>query len=275
MEFLNPWGFLFLFGFIIVFIKNTKLPFKKEIIEKITNKVTFGKKQRFFIYLLAYLFFVIALTRPVIDNGYTTVKLPKNNIVIILDSSKAMKCKDLYPNRFEAAKEKIEKLLPNLKLQNVSIILSDNVPYLLNPPSNDYNSIIYLLNHVDEENLFTSDTSNINQAIISAKKNIKNPLILVFSYKKPKEGIFYNISKQSCEIDGNFYPYDNNGIHFSYSNEDIQKIISLINKKNQSKTIKIKNYKELFYYFLLLGIILVFIASSRSLKWKKLYIFYS
>jgi len=100
MEFLNPFAFILLLGVLIVFIKNKNLPFKKDVIEKITKKVSFGKKPRFFLYLLAYILFVIALSEPVITNGYTTVKLPKKTIAIILDTSKAMKCNDIYPNRF-------------------------------------------------------------------------------------------------------------------------------------------------------------------------------
>lgn len=266
MEFLNPWAFLFLFGLLVIFVKNTKLPFKKEIIKKITKNVTFGKKKRFFIYLLAYICFVIALARPVINNGFTTVKLPKNNIVVILDASKAMKCNDIYPNRFEAAKEKLKKLFSKLDLQNVSVIITDKIPYLLNPPSNDYNSIMYLLNHIDESELFQSNVSTINEAIASAKKNIKNPLIVIFSYKKSKEGIFYNIARKACKIDGNYYPLTNSGIKFTYSNEDIKKLVSVINEKNRSKIVKIKNYKELFYYFLVFGIIFVFVASIGRKK---------
>jgi len=266
MEFLNPWAFLFLAGLFVVFAKNNKLPFKKEIIKKLVKNTTFGKKKRFFIYLLGYVFLVLALSRPVINNGYTTVKLPKNNIVIILDASKAMKCNDIYPNRFEAAKEKIKQLFSKLNLQNVSVIITDNIPYLLNPPSNDYNSILYLLNHVDTDNLFQSNYSTINSAINAAKKNIKNPLIIVFSYTMPKEGIFYNISKKACKIDGDYYPFVKSGIQFTYSDNDINKIISLINKKNKSKTVKIKNYKEFFYYFLIIGIILIFIASIGRRK---------
>lgn len=267
MEFLNPWAFLFLIGLFVIFLKNTDLPFKNEILHKLVKKVSFGKKPRFFIYLLAYVLFVIALARPVINNGFSTVKLPKNTIVIILDASKGMECNDLYPNRFEAAEEKLKKLLLRLNLENVSVIISDKAPLLLNPPSNDYSSIIYLLEHIDKSNLFKSDVSNIQNAINSAKLNIKKPLIIIsFTYKKPKEEIFYNIAKKGCEIKGNYYPYENAGIKFTYSDNDIEKIVSIIKKKDKSKTVKIKNYKELFYYFLIAGIILIFIASFGRKK---------
>ena len=262
MEFLNPYAFILLLGCLIVFIKNKNLPFKKEIIDKITLKVSFNKKKRFFIYILAYIFLVFALARPVIINGYTNVKLPKSTIAIILDTSIPMKCKDIYPTRYDAAVEKLKILFSKLNLQNVSIIISDNNPYLLNPPSNDYNSILYLLKHVNKNYLFTSPLSNINKAIDSAKKTLKKPLLfLTISYTKPKRGIFYNFAKKPCMG----YGVEESGIKFSYSNEDINKIASILKEKEKSKTIKILDKTELFYYFLIIALILIFIATF----WRK------
>ena len=252
MEFLNIYAFLLLLLIPLFFIiKSYSLPFKKEIIEKITLKTSFSKKKRFFLYLIGYLFFVIALARPVIDKGFETINLPKKDIVILLDASKPMKCNDIYPNRFEAAKEKIAKLFKKLKFENVSIIIVDKNPYLLNPPSNDYNSIIYLLNHVDTSTLFQSFSSNLN------KVNIKsNKIVIAFSYVPYKKGIFYNISLKPC-----LGFFSNKGIKFTYSDDDINQIASIIKKENSNKTIKIKQKTELFYYFLIIGLILVFFAT--------------
>ena len=262
MEFLNPYAFILLFGCLIVFIKNKNLPFKKEILEKITQKVSFSRKKRFFIYLLAYVFLVLALARPIIKHGYTTVKLPKSTIAVIIDASAPMKCKDIYPTRYDAAIEKLKVLFSKLNLQNVSVIISDNNSYLLNPPSNDYNSIIYLLKHINKNYLFTSPVSNINKAIDSAQKTLKNPLIfLTLSYTKPKKGIFYNFAKKTCKG----YSVENSGIKFSYSNEDIDKIVSILKNKEKSKTIKILDKTEIFYYFLIIALILIFIATF----WRK------
>jgi len=260
MEFLNPLAFILLLGILVVFIKNKNLPFKKNVLNKITTKVKFSKKYRFLVYLLAYIFLVIALARPVINHGYTTVKLPKNNIVIILDASAPMKCKDIYPNRFDASVNKIAKLFTKLNMQNVSIIIVDNRAYLLNPPSNDYDSIIYLLKHINTEYLFTSPFSNVNEAI--DESDIKNPLFLVISYQKPKKGIFYNVAMKPCLG----YTPSSDGIKFTYSDEDIKKIASVLNKKEQQKTIKVLNKTELFYYFLIIALTLIFIASFGRKK---------
>ena len=264
MEFLNPLAFLLLFGVLIIFIKNKNLPFRKEILKKITTKVKFSKKDRLILYTIAYIFLVIALARPIINNGYTYVNLPKSNIVIILDASKPMKCKDIYPNRFDASINKISKLFKKFNMQNVSIVIVDNNPYLLNPPSNDYNSITYLLKHINKTYLFTSPTSNIDLAINEAKKNIKNPIFLTISYQDPSEGLFYNVSKKQC-----LAPISDEGIKFTYSDDDINKIASIINKKEEQKKVKILDKKELFYYPLIIAFILIFIATYWRSKWKK------
>lgn len=256
MEFLTPIAFILLFGILIVFIKNKNLPFTKEVLKKITIDVKFNKKKRFYIYLIAYILLVLSLSRPIINKGYTFVPMPKKNIVIILDASSPMKCKDIYPNRFDAAINKIAKLFKKLKTQNVSIVIVDNSSYLLNPPSNDYESIIYLLKHINKTFLFSSPISNINEAIENAKKTIKNPLFLTISYEKPKEGIFYNFAKKRCLN----YDISNEGIKFTYSDKDIEKIASILNKQ-ENKKVKIIDKKELFYYPLVLAFILIFIAT--------------
>ncbi len=262
MEFLNPFAFILLLGLIIVFLKNKNLPFQKNILEKITTKVSFNKKKRFILYLIAYILLIFALARPIIKHGFTYVTLPKNNIVIILDASAPMKCKDIYPDRFDAAINKIKLLFKKLNMQNVSIIIVDNQPLLLNPPSNDYDAIIYLLNHINKNFLFTSPISNVNEAINEAKKTIKNPIFLTISYQAPKEGLFYNIAKKSCLNT----KISNKGIKFSYSNKDIEKIAKILNKKETQKRIKILDKTELFYYFLLIALILIFIASFGRSK---------
>jgi len=262
MEFLNPWALILLLGVFVLFLKNQKLPFKREILEKITTKVKFSKKKRFFLYLTAYIFIVFALARPVINHGYTTIRLPKSNIVVILDASAPMKCKDIYPTRFDAAINKLNKLFKRLNMQNVSVVIVDNEPYLLNPPSSDYDSIIYLLKHINKTYLFTSPFSNINEAINKAEKNIKNPVFLTISYQKPKKGIFYNVGMKEC-LNATI---SDEGIKFTYSDKDIQQISQILNKKEKTKKIKILDKTELFYYFLIIALILIFFASFGRKK---------
>ena len=268
MEFLNSWAFFLLLIIPLLFlIKGKKFSFNKKII----ISSFFNKKKRFYLFLTAYLFLIIALARPVVLNSTQKVKISNLNIVVLLDISKGMKCKDIYPNRFEAAVNKLKKLFTMLKYQNVAVILVSNEPYLLSPLTNDYPSIIYLLTHLNKKELFISNLSDFKKAFDSAKSIAQEPKIYItISYKAPKHPntINYIMALKNCMVDSQLYLKAQNGIEFTYSDEDIKQIAAMVNKLSKSKEIKIKNQKELFYYPLLLAIILIFIGTF-SLRVKK------
>jgi Ca-activated chloride channel family protein len=132
MEILNPYAFLFLAFLPLFFKRNNK---------QITKIVLYSSKNYFF--LIAYLFLIIAFSRPVINNGKIKVKLPKTNIVVAIDISKNMLNKDFYPNDLEFVKNKFLKFLDYLKDENVAVILFNQNVYMLTPFSRDYDSILY------------------------------------------------------------------------------------------------------------------------------------
>lgn len=265
MEFLNAYALFGCFILILFFyIKPKNLPFSKEVAQKITIKGKISKKTKFFLLLFSFLLFLIALARPIINNGYTTIKAPSQNIVIALDISTQMDKNDLYPNRFEFAKNKIKNLLKLLSSQNTAIILFDKHTYLISPPTNDYLSLIYLLDHTDIKNLKRSPYSDIENVITAAKDLVKNPKIIIFSYQKftPKKEYLYLCSKEKFQ--------SKNVFNAEYSNDNLKTLAKLLNA-NKQKDIKIKDKKELFYYPLLLGILIMFFVIFYPLgrvRWK-------
>jgi Ca-activated chloride channel family protein len=251
MEFLNPWAFLFLIFIPVIWkLKNKNLPFSKEVLKKIVINFGISKKKRLIFYLIAYFMFVIALARPVSGITQKTITIKKNDIVILLDGSYLMKKNDIYPNRFDAAIEKLKTLFSNLKTQNVALILVKQYPYLISPLTTDYNSIIYLLKHINKQQLFNSP-SNFELAIKKAKKISKNPIILTISYMPQNGDISYVINSKKFQ----------NAINFTYSNEDIEKILKQLNKKENSKKITLSQTNELFYYPLMIGILFLFLGN--------------
>ncbi|WP_457564977.1 vWA domain-containing protein [Caminibacter sp.] len=250
MEFLNPWTFLLLIFIPIIWqLKNKKLPFNKEVIKKIVIIQGINKKKRLILYLAAFFFFVLALTRPV--SGITTKKIKVSNtdIVILLDGSYNMAKNDIYPNRFDAAINKLQKLFSYLKSQNVALIIVKDYPYLISPFTNDYSSIIYLLKHVNKKQLFNTE-ANFMLAYNKAKELSKNAIIISISYK-PRLGISYVINSQKFQ----------NSINFTYSDEDIKELINEIDKHSDKKVMTLTFTNELFYYPLIIGIVLFFMAS--------------
>ena len=253
MEFLNAYALFAIFILILFFyIKPKNLPFSKEVAQRITLKGKISKKTKFFLLLFSFLLFLIALARPIINNGYITIKAPVQNLVIALDISKQMDKNDLYPNRFEFAKNKIKNLLKLLSSQNTAIILFDKHTYLISPPTNDYASLIYLLEHTDIKDLQRSEISDLQNLIISAKNLVKNPKIVIFSYQKftpEKNEYLYLCSKEKFQ--------SKNVFNAEYSNDNLKTLAKLLNA-NKQKDIKIKDKKELFYYPLILGILIMF-----------------
>ena len=254
MEFLNFNAFLALLIIPLLFyIKSKNLPLSKDVARKIILKGKISKKTKFFLLIISYVLFITALARPIINNGYITIKAPLQNLVIALDISAQMDKKDIYPNRFEYAKTKIKELLKQLNAQNTALILFDKNAYLISPPTKDYNSLIYLLDHTDIKELKRSPKSDIQNMITSAKKLVKNPKIVIFTsenYIPENKNIFvYHTSK--TEISGP------NIFNAQYSNENLKNLIKQL-RASKSKEIKIKDKTELFYYPLGAGILILF-----------------
>jgi Ca-activated chloride channel family protein len=265
MEILNPNAFLLLI-FIPLFLKNKKL--------NTLQKITIYSPRNYF-FLIAFLLLVIALSRPVINNGYINVKLPKTNVIIGLDISKNMQKNDFYPNNIEFSKNKFSKFVKYLNYEPVSILLFDKDVYLLSPLSSDYNSVVYLLKHIPKINtsvypdfyklirktdefkkpkvlvIFTDNTATKN-----AVKEAKNKNLMVF---------IYFISKKQNKAMENFAKITNGGIVYAgYLNTDIKNLANMINSINKKRVIKIKDKKELFYYPLFLGILFIFLALFKG-----------
>jgi len=141
--------FFILFLLIFVFLisqKNKKIEsfFSNEVLDKIyIGKV--DKKKNIIFLVISFIFLVIALARPVIQNKPIVVKENSFSLIIALDISKTMNANDLYPNRIVFAKEKIKLFLDNLINQNVGLVAFSNQVYLISPITNDYKSLKYLL----------------------------------------------------------------------------------------------------------------------------------
>ena len=89
MEFLNPIAFLLLLIIpFLFFIKNKNLPFSKEVAKKIVLKGKISKKSKFYLLIISFILFIIALAKPVINNKEITIKAPIEDIIIALDISK-------------------------------------------------------------------------------------------------------------------------------------------------------------------------------------------
>jgi len=123
--------------------------FTPELYQKMVSRGGgLSRRVRQLLLLLALAFAIIALSRPVIEKGEIKVEQSTMDIVVAFDISQSMFANDLFPNRFELAKQKFFHLLDDLKEARVGLIGFSSRAFLIAPLTEDFASIKYLVEHL-------------------------------------------------------------------------------------------------------------------------------
>ena len=115
MTFLHPEFLYFmlppvfiLFYFLLTQSEATARFFSEEVFNKLrVNTKMMTLKAQNALFLLMFIFFIIALAQPVIEEGKVKVQAKSADIMIALDISDSMRAEDVYPSRLERGKQKI------------------------------------------------------------------------------------------------------------------------------------------------------------------------
>lgn len=113
------------------------------------------------------------------------VECKGNNIYILMDTSRSMLTKDIYPNRIERAKTIAKNIILNLKGDKVGIIPFSDSAYIQMPLTDDYKIAENFINVIDT-NLLSGGGTNIFEGLSIANKSFKeteteNKIVLVIS----------------------------------------------------------------------------------------------
>lgn len=108
-----------------------------------------------------------------------------NSIYILMDTSRSMLTKDIYPNRIERAKTIAKNIILNLKGDKVGIIPFSDSAYIQMPLTDDYKIAENFINVIDT-NLLSSGGTNIFEGLSIANKSFEeteteNKIVLVVS----------------------------------------------------------------------------------------------
>ena len=108
-----------------------------------------------------------------------------NNIYILMDTSRSMLTKDIYPNRIERAKTIAKNIILNLKGDKVGIIPFSDSAYIQMPLTDDYKIAENFINVIDT-NLLSGGGTNIFEGLSIANKSFdetetENKIVLVIS----------------------------------------------------------------------------------------------
>lgn len=108
-----------------------------------------------------------------------------NSIYILMDTSRSMLTKDIYPNRIERAKTVAKNIIFNLKGDKVGIIPFSDSAYIQMPLTDDYKIAENFINVIDT-NLLSGGGTNIFEGLSIANNSFEeteteNKIVLVIS----------------------------------------------------------------------------------------------
>lgn len=133
---------------------------EKPLVMRLINKRPVYKHQlKFFILVLAIIFFVIGLANPLIGTKFEKVKRQGVDLIIALDVSKSMLAEDVKPDRLTRAKQFISNIFENLQNDRVGIIVFAGNAYLQMPLTVDYSAGKLFLKSIDTEIVPTQGTA--------------------------------------------------------------------------------------------------------------------
>ena len=187
MSFYNENGlYVLLLLVILIFISGKIKDYSSYFSDEMLKKIVVGedrKKLNFALLIGSFIFLVLALARPVVENKPITIPTSDIDIVVAFDISKSMQCDDLYPNRLTFSKNKFNHLLSHLKDEKIGAIGFSARAFLIAPITNDYISLKYLVDNLTYEYISTKGSS-ILEALKSANlllKNSQKKALIIFS----------------------------------------------------------------------------------------------
>ena len=125
------------------------------------------------IYSLAFLFFVIGLSRPQIGAKLKEYKARGAEIMIALDVSNSMLAQDYSPNRLERAKLAISRITDKLQDDRIGLIIFAGSSFVHLPITSDYVSAKMFLSNISTQSVPIQGTA-IGDAINTAVRSFSS-----------------------------------------------------------------------------------------------------
>jgi Ca-activated chloride channel family protein len=111
----------------------------KDLLKKIIPDYLPSRKHiKFVFFILALAFLLFAASDPQIGSKLSKVKHKGAEVIVALDVSNSMLAEDVYPNRLEAAKMALEKLIDRLDENRIGLIVFVGDAFVQLPITSDY-----------------------------------------------------------------------------------------------------------------------------------------
>lgn len=159
---------------------------------------------RISLFSLAFLFFVLGLSRPQIGAKLKEHKSKGVEIMICLDVSNSMLAEDYSPNRLERAKLAVSRVVDKLSGDRIGLIVFAGEPFVQLPITTDYVSAKMFMGSISTESVPVQGTAvgaAINTAIKSfSAQSEKSRAIIVITDGENHEDDALEAAKQAAEL---------------------------------------------------------------------------
>ncbi|MCX6076573.1 MAG: VWA domain-containing protein [Campylobacterales bacterium] len=254
-------------------------------------------------YIFTFLFIILALTRPVIEQEPVQSEQVLSDVIIAVDLSYSMHATDILPTRLEKAKEIVQALVKIQKDSKFGVVGFTTNAIVLSPLTEDSELLLHLFNSLEQKLVITKGSSVLPAIELSRKMSkSKHPSVVILSdgadepsYEKEarfakENGLIVNVFMIATQMggtltleNGELLKDDKGNIVVSRANsalsvvattsggvftESLDTLLDALeeqkNRDFKTQTSIMKNL-ELFYYFVVLAI-LTFLVTTTTLK---------
>lgn len=254
-------------------------------------------------YIVTFVFIVLAMSRPVIEQEPVKNKQVLSDIVIAVDLSYSMHATDIKPTRLKKAKEILRELVQVQHKSRFGVLGFTTSSIVLSPLTQDSELLLHLFNTLDEKLVMTkgsdvmpalklarkmSNSKKLNVVILSdgadefdydsealfAKENNMRVNILMLATKMGGTLTLDNGKLLKDEVDDIVVSRENESIRliadstdgvYTKSLDDILSALDSSREEDKKSEVTVMKNLELFYYFIVLAII-SFLLSITTLK---------
>lgn len=128
-----------------------------------------GDRIRFFSFLAALFFFILALAGPKIGTEIREVERTGVNMLIAMDLSRSMNVEDISPSRLEKAKFEVNRLIDRLEGDKVGLLVFTGQAFVQSPMTLDYSALRLYLD-IARTDQMPSSTTNFQAALLKAEE---------------------------------------------------------------------------------------------------------
>jgi Ca-activated chloride channel family protein len=191
MQFIHPQFFwvmivpFVIFVFLVITNKDkVSRVFSEKILERLrADSDALPNSLRNLVLFAAVFLMIVALARPVIEKGEKVVRMEGITALAALDISGSMRSRDLYPNRLEFAKKKLQQLLDAMPGDEVGLLAFAHNAFVLSPFTSDTGTLKQIIDGVNEDYINMASTDLLALADLAGNllRGKKEKILVVFT----------------------------------------------------------------------------------------------